>query len=101
MVTAAPTLRVVFFGTPEFAVPTLQALHESRHPVVGVVTQPDRARGRGQKAQAGAVKQFAEHANLSILHPISSATVFSMPCAACAPISGWWLPTERFSPTRY
>ena len=69
MVTAAPILRVVFFGTPEFAVPTLQGLHESRHPVVGVVTQPDRARGRGHKAQAGAVKQFAERADLPILQP--------------------------------
>ena len=42
-------LRVVFFGTPEFAVPTLDALLSSRHQVVGVVTQPDRPRGRGQQ----------------------------------------------------
>ena len=42
-------MRIVFFGTPAFAVPTLAALLDSRHQVVGVVTQPDRPRGRGQK----------------------------------------------------
>ena len=42
------TLRVVFFGTPRFAVPTLEALLGSRHETAGVVTQPDRPRGRGQ-----------------------------------------------------
>src|ERR671930_1571244 len=41
------TLRIVFFGTPAFAVPTLDALLASAHAVVGVVTQPDRPRGRG------------------------------------------------------
>ena len=60
MVTAAAPLRIVFFGTPDFAVPTLQALRESRHPVVGVVTQPDRARGRGHHSQEGPVKKLAE-----------------------------------------
>ncbi len=42
-------LRIVFFGTPAFAVPTLEQLVHSRHDVVGVVTQPDRPRGRGQQ----------------------------------------------------
>jgi methionyl-tRNA formyltransferase len=69
MVTPAPPLRVVFFGTPAFAVPTLQALHASRHPVVGVVTQPDRARGRGQLSQPGPVKQLAEQLELPVLQP--------------------------------
>jgi len=68
MVKSGP-LRVVFFGTPEFAVPTLQALHESSHHVVGVVTQPDRARGRGQKSQPGPVKQFAERHALPVFQP--------------------------------
>jgi len=68
-VTSAAPLRVVFFGTPDFAVPTLQALHDSRHPVVGVVTQPDRARGRGQRSQAGPVKQLAEQHRLTVLQP--------------------------------
>jgi methionyl-tRNA formyltransferase len=69
MVTAAGTLRIVFFGTPDFAIPTLQALQESRHPVVGVVTQPDRARGRGQHSQPGPVKRLAEQHGLTILQP--------------------------------
>jgi methionyl-tRNA formyltransferase len=69
MVTAGAPLRLLFFGTPEFAVPTLQALQASRHPVVGVVTQPDRARGRGQHSQPGPVKQLAEQSGLRILQP--------------------------------
>jgi methionyl-tRNA formyltransferase len=62
-------LRIVFFGTPEFAVPTLDALLRSRHPVVGVVTRPDRPRGRGQKTTAGPVKARALAAGLPILQP--------------------------------
>jgi methionyl-tRNA formyltransferase len=65
MVTEDPVLRIVFFGTPDFAVPTLEALHQSRHPIVGVVTQPDRARGRGHHEQAGPVKQRAEQYGLT------------------------------------
>jgi methionyl-tRNA formyltransferase len=65
----AARLRIVFFGTPDFAVPTLQALHDSRHSVVGVVTQPDRARGRGHHAHPGAVKQLAQQFGLTILQP--------------------------------
>lgn len=69
MVTGAASLRIVFFGTPDFAVPTLEALHESRHPVVGVVTQPDRARGRGHHPHAAPVTQRAEQLGLTILQP--------------------------------
>lgn len=69
MVTAAAPLRIIFFGTPDFAVPTLEALHESRHPVVGVVTQPDRARGRGHHSRPGPVKQLADQYALPVLQP--------------------------------
>jgi methionyl-tRNA formyltransferase len=62
-------LRVVFFGTPEFAVPTLDALLHSRHAVAAVVTQPDRPRGRGQKVSDAAVKRRAVDARLPILQP--------------------------------
>ena len=68
MVAAAP-LRVAFFGTPAFAVPTLDALLASRHAVVGVVTQPDRPRGRGQKVSDAPVKARALEAGLPILQP--------------------------------
>jgi methionyl-tRNA formyltransferase len=62
-------MRVVFFGTPAFAVPTLQRLIDSRHPVAGVVTQPDRPRGRGQQVSEGPVKTMAAAAGLPILQP--------------------------------
>jgi methionyl-tRNA formyltransferase len=67
-VTSAP-LRIVFFGTPAFAVPTLDALLASRHSVVGVVTQPDRARGRGQRVSDAPVKARAVAAGLPLLQP--------------------------------
>jgi methionyl-tRNA formyltransferase len=62
-------LRVVFFGTPGFAVPTLERLIHSRHPVVGVVTQPDRPRGRGQQVTDGPVKTLAASMKRPILQP--------------------------------
>ena len=68
MVSASP-LRLVFFGTPEFAVPTLDALLDSRHSVVGVVTRPDRARGRGQKTSVTPVKARALLGRLPVLQP--------------------------------
>jgi methionyl-tRNA formyltransferase len=69
MVTPVAPLRVVFFGTPDFAVPTLEALHRSRNHVVGVVTQPDRARGRGHHSQASPVKQVSERLGVTVLQP--------------------------------
>ena len=64
-------LRVVFFGTPQFAVPTLDRLLASSHHVVGVVTQPDRPRGRGQKTSDGPVKTRALEAGIPVLQPVS------------------------------
>jgi methionyl-tRNA formyltransferase len=68
-VVSEPALKVIFLGTPQFAVPTLDALLSSRHTVVGVVTQPDRPRGRGQKESDGPVKVRARVAGLPILQP--------------------------------
>jgi methionyl-tRNA formyltransferase len=62
-------MRVVFFGTPAFAVPTLRALLGSRHRVVGVVTQPDKPRGRGQKVTDGPVKALAVERGIPLLQP--------------------------------
>ena len=62
-------LRVVFFGTPGFAVPSLERLLHSHHQVVGVVTQPDRPRGRGQQITAGPVKALAVSMKLPVLQP--------------------------------
>jgi methionyl-tRNA formyltransferase len=64
-------LRVILLGTPEFAVPTLDRLLASSHHVVGVVTQPDRPRGRGQKTTEGPVKTRALAAGLTVLQPAS------------------------------
>jgi methionyl-tRNA formyltransferase len=62
-------LRIIFFGTPEFAVPTLRELLAAGHDVAAVVTQPDRPRGRGQKPSPGPVKVFAEDRSLRVLQP--------------------------------
>ena len=62
-------MRVVFMGTPEFAVPTLQQLVASEFSVVGVVCQPDRPRGRGKKIGFGPVKTFALTQNLPVVQP--------------------------------
>jgi methionyl-tRNA formyltransferase len=70
MVSADPTpLRIVYFGTPDFAVPTLRRLLDSRHQVCGVITQPDRPRGRGQRIQFGPVKTLAVERELPIAQP--------------------------------
>ncbi|MCS6935680.1 MAG: methionyl-tRNA formyltransferase [Chitinophagales bacterium] len=62
-------LRIVFMGTPDFAVPMLQALHASPHQVVAVVTAPDKPAGRGLKMHESAVKRKAKELGLKILQP--------------------------------
>lgn len=63
------TVRVVFFGTPDFAVPSLRALLSSPHQVVGVVTQPDRPSGRGRRVRFSPVKELAVEAGVPLLQP--------------------------------
>ncbi|RZJ50370.1 MAG: methionyl-tRNA formyltransferase [Chryseobacterium sp.] len=63
------SLKVVFFGTPEFAKTALAAIHQSNHKVVGVVTVADKASGRGQKINQSAVKMYAVENNLTVLQP--------------------------------
>jgi methionyl-tRNA formyltransferase len=60
-------MRLVFAGTPEFAVPTLRALHASEHDIVAVYTQPDRPSGRGQRLRPSAVKQAAFDLDLRLI----------------------------------
>jgi methionyl-tRNA formyltransferase len=62
-------IRIVFMGTPDFAVGILKSLLEHKFNVVGVVTAPDRPSGRGQKMNESAVKKFALEQNLHILQP--------------------------------
>ena len=60
-------MRIVFFGTPEFAVPTLQKIIASKHNVVGVVTSESRRSGRGLKNRSTPVKSFADKMNLNLI----------------------------------
>lgn len=62
-------LRVVFLGTPDFAVASLNAIVNSPHKIVGVVTAPDKPAGRGQQLSKSAVKEYAEKNSLNILQP--------------------------------
>lgn len=62
-------MRIVFMGTPEFAVESLKTLVENNYQVVGVVTMPDKPAGRGHKMQFSAVKQYALEQNLPLLQP--------------------------------
>lgn len=64
-------MRIVFFGTPAFAVPSLRALLGSPHTVVAVVTQPDKPRGRGQKISDAPVKAVAVEHGIQVLQPDS------------------------------
>ncbi|MDO6852876.1 methionyl-tRNA formyltransferase [Cellulophaga sp. RHA_52] len=62
-------LRIVFMGTPDFAVTILNSLIQHKYNVVGVITAPDKPAGRGRKIHTSAVKQYAEKNNLTILQP--------------------------------
>ena len=59
----------MFWGTPLFALPSLRALTEEGHEIVGVVTQPDRRSGRGRKLTPSPVRQVAEEEGLPVLTP--------------------------------
>ena len=66
---SAPPWRIVFFGTPSFALPTLRTLFEGPDEVIAVVTQPDREKGRGRKVLFSPVKELALHHGLTPLQP--------------------------------
>ena len=63
-------MRVVFLGTPDFAVATLDAIYNAHHEVVGVVTAPDKPAGRGLKMQASDVKNYAVEKGIPVLQPV-------------------------------
>lgn len=63
-------MRIVFMGTPEFAVESLKVLVENKYDVVGVITMPDKPAGRGHKVQFSPVKQYALEQNLPLLQPV-------------------------------
>ena len=63
-------MRIVYMGTPDFAVPVLESLLESRHEVVAVVTQPDKPKGRGKAMQFPPVKEKALQHDLPVYQPV-------------------------------
>lgn len=63
------SMRIVFMGTPEFAVTALQKLVNNNYNIVGVITAPDQAAGRGKKILISAVKEYAQARNLKLLQP--------------------------------
>ena len=62
-------MKVIFMGTPDFAVGTLEALHEAGHEITLVVSQPDKPKGRGHALQPTPVKAAAEHLGLPVFQP--------------------------------
>ena len=62
-------MRIVFMGTPDFAVPTLEALVNGGHRVLAAVTQPDRPKGRGKAVQMPPVKEKALEYSIPVLQP--------------------------------
>jgi len=62
-------MNIIFMGTPEFALPTLEKIYNSSHSILSVVTQPDRPKGRGQKNFASPIKRFADNKNIPVLQP--------------------------------
>ena len=62
-------LRIVFMGTPDFAVGILDAIYKNNYEIVGVITAPDKPAGRGQKLSVSAVKEYAVANNLPLLQP--------------------------------
>lgn len=79
-------LRIVFMGTPEFAVTILKGIIENGYTVVGVVTAPDRPAGRGRKLKTSAVKDYAESQELPILQPTNlKSEEFNMALKALQP----------------
>jgi len=67
-------LKIIFAGTPDFSVPSLEYLVNSKHEVCAVYSQPDRAAGRGRKVKSGPVAGFAKNHNISIIQPNSFMT---------------------------
>ena len=64
-------MKIIFMGTPDFAVPALQALIDSSHEVIAVYTQPPRPKGRGMEVHKSPVQQLAEKYNIDVQYPVS------------------------------
>src|SRR5688572_5886685 len=65
-------MRIIFMGSPQFAVPSLEALHNSSHQIIAVVTQPDRPVGRRLIQKAPPIKTLAHKINIPVLQPATT-----------------------------
>jgi methionyl-tRNA formyltransferase len=64
-------MRMLFFGTPDFAVPSLKALLEAGYDIISVITQPDRVKGRGHRLSSPAIKEFAVLNGIPVIQPVT------------------------------
>lgn len=101
-------MKIIFAGTPEFAVPALVALIDAGHEIVMVLTQPDRPAGRGMKLKASPVKLLAEQHQLSVFQPstLKDQTAQATIAATCADVMivaayGLIIPTLVLNIPRY
>ena len=90
-------MRIVFMGTPEFAVPSLKALIREGYEIAGVFTQPDRPKGRGKKPAPGPVKIAAEEAGIPVFQPerirkTGAEPTFHLLCQYSARLPPAWTP---------
>jgi len=92
-------LRLAFFGTPDFAVPSLERLIRGRHEVVAVVCQPDRRRGRGRKPSPAPVASVALRAGVPLLRPEHVSDALAE-LRACAPDLGVVVAFGQYLPKR-
>ena len=92
-------MRIVFMGTSEFGVPTLERLVASEHPLIAVYTQPDKPAGRGRYLSVSPVKKMAIKYGLEVRQPngFNEADVLES-LASLTPMSLWWLPLEKSCP---
>jgi len=100
-------MKIIFWGTPDFAVPSLKILLENNHHIQSVVTSPDKERGRGQKVSYTAIKEFALKNNISILQPDKLRAqdfinnLNSMDCDLYVVVAFKILPREIFTIPKY
>ena len=70
-------MKVLFFGSDDFSVPVLKML-DARHTLVGVVTQPDKPKGRGKKIQSNPVAEWSIRRNKRIFYDMNDSNIFSL-----------------------
>jgi len=100
-------MKIIFWGTPDFAIPSLKILLENNHQILAVVTAPDKERGRGQKVSFTPVKEFAVQKNIPVLQPekliepIFLETLKAFHCELYIVVAFKILPREIFTIPKY